>query len=507
MTKSKMSGNQLTKEEVNDRLSSRGIVLLGEYENSDTKARFQCSKEHTWEAKPTNVLHGGTGCPRCSRRKVSLTKEIVSDRLAARGIVMLDEYVHQTVKARFQCSEGHTWAARPNNVLSGKGCPKCGSISSANRKRLPANTVCDRLAEHSIILLGEYVGSQNKARFQCKKGHVWETTPNSVMGGRGCPHCYGKNLPLTKDIVNSRIADRGITLLGNYEGAHASTLFQCNESHTWEARPANILQGKNCPHCDGQFPLSKQIVNERITDRGLILLGEYKNNAKKTVFQCSEGHRWEAAPANVMAGTGCAVCAGNLPLTTEIVNGRIADRGLVLLDEYKNNTVKRRFQCSEGHVWETAPANVLSGRGCTVCAERTSDNDVFYLWIAGPQELVRLRDGEFLLKYGVTSERRKYLRINEVGWNWNVTPNVLAVVKTIGTAIWAERAATRIGQRLTPDYSHLDGWSEFRIVNETELAHFMAIAAEAAEYKIIWRNPVPYIKEYHLEQLKLDLQW
>lgn len=418
---------------------------------------------------------------------------------------MLDEYVHQTVKVRFQCSHGHIWAARPNNVLSGKGCPLCKSISAATRMRLSADTVRNRLASRGITLLGEYADSQTKAQFQCKEGHLWETTPNSVMHHSGCPHCYEKNRPLTKEIVNDRIADRGISLLGDYMGAHASTLFQCSEGHTWQARPNNILHGKSCPHCDGQFPLSKEIVNERIADRGLVMLGEYTNSVTKTLFQCSEGHTWEASPGNVMAGTGCGICAGKYPLTTEIVNARIADRGLVLLDEYINNAVKRRFQCSEGHVWETAPANVLSGRGCTVCADHTSDNDVFYLWISGPQQLVRLRDGEFLLKYGVTSERREDLRIKEIGWAWDTTPNVLAVIKTTGPAIWAEKAAERIGQRLASDYSHLGGWTEFRIVNETELAQLMAIAAEAAEHKIAWNNPVPYIKEFHLDQLKLDL--
>jgi hypothetical protein len=128
------------------------------------------------------------------------------------------------------------------------------------------------------------------------------------------------------------------------------------------------------------------------------------------------------------------------------------------------------------------------------------------LWIAGPQELVQLRDGEYLLEYGVTSERREDLRIKEIGWAWDTTQNVIAVVITMGPAIWAEKAAARIGQCLTSDYSHIDGWTEFRKVNDTELAHFVAIADEAVEYKIVWKNPVPYIKEYHLKQLKLDLQ-
>ena len=449
------------------------------------------------------VNHEVSDQKKMSRKR--LTKETVNRRLTDRCIVMLDDYVHQTVKARFQCSQGHVWPARPNNVLSGKGCPTCGRVSAAKKIRLDADTVRDRLDDRGILLLGRYVSSMAKAQFKCSEGHLWETTPASVMRGSGCPHCYERNQPLSEEVVNTRIADRGITLLGDYKGAHTSTLFECSEGHTWKARPNNILNGKNCPHCAGQFPLSKEIVNERIADRGIVLLGKYTNLGTKTLFQCDEEHIWEASPGNVLAGTGCAICSGNLQLTTKIVNDRIAYRGIVLLDQYINNKTKLRFRCREGHVWETAPSNVLSGRGCHTCADRTSDNDVFYLWLAGQQELVPLKDSEFLIKYGVTSERRKDLRIKEIGWAWNTTPNVLAVVKTMGPAIWAEKTAFGIGRRLTSDYSDLDGWTEFRIVNETELAQFMAVAAAAAEYKIVWRNPIPYIKEYGLKQMSLDL--
>ena len=117
-----------------------------------------------------------------------------------------------------------------------------------------------------------------------------------------------------------------------------------------------------------------------------------------------------------------------------------------------------------------------------------------------------MNDGEFLLKFGVSSERREDMRIKEVAWAWNTTANLLAVVKTMGPAIWAEEAVAKIGRRLNADCSHLNGWTEFRIVNETELAQFMAIAADAAEYKIVWKNPVPYINEPALVQLNLDLQ-
>lgn len=129
---------------------------------------------------------------------------------------MLDEYVRQTVKARFECSCGNVWAAQPNNVLSGRGCPKCGKMSASKKMRLSEETVRSRLADRGITLVGKYETSQSKAKFRCSEGHTWETTPNSVMTRSGCPHCYEGNHPLNKEVVNSRIEVRGITLLGDF---------------------------------------------------------------------------------------------------------------------------------------------------------------------------------------------------------------------------------------------------------------------------------------------------
>ena len=90
-----------------------------------------------------------------------LTKEIVNERLVDRGIVMLDEYVRQTVKARFECSCGNVWEARPNNILSGKGCPECGKISASKKMRLSEETVRDRLAGKGITLISRYETSHS----------------------------------------------------------------------------------------------------------------------------------------------------------------------------------------------------------------------------------------------------------------------------------------------------------------------------------------------------------
>jgi hypothetical protein len=62
------------------------------------------------------------------------------------------------------------------------------------------------------------------------------------------------------------------------------------------------------------------------------------------------------------------------------------------------------------------------------------------------------------------------------------------MIKTLEPATLLEQTASQIGQRLTSDYSHLDGYTEFRIVNKNELIQIISIVDAVAEYRIVWNN-------------------
>lgn len=418
---------------------------------------------------------------------------------------MLDEYVTQTTKSKFQCDCGNVWAARPNNVLSGKGCPKCGKRSMAAKQTINKEVIASRLVGRGIQLIGQYVNTQTKAEFECEHGHHWKAVPNSVLQGNGCPVCAG-NLPLSKDLINLRLAERPLQMISEYAGAHVKALFQCDEGHTWEARPANVLNlERGCPHCAKQFPLTAELVNERISDRGLRLLGEYTNNLTKTTFSCSEGHVWESSPANVLAGTGCPFCAGNIVLSRDIVNDRIRDRGIQQLGDYVNNATPSLFTCNAcGNIWNTAPANVLAGRGCPKCADSTSEDNAFYIWTTDQSPVQDIPSGKRLIKFGRTGVSRGNARIKEVGWKWNVKPQVLLLLETRVPAHWVEAAVRTIGEPLTDTFSGYDGWTEFRIVTDTELAEMVACADSASASRIVWNITLTAGYAKGSQQLKFD---
>ena len=114
---------------------------------------------------------------------------------------------------------------------------------------------------------------------------------------------------LTKEIVNERVADKGIVLVGEYVDTQTKSLFQCSKDHEWLTRPNDVMRGGGCPYCAGNLPLSKEIVNERIAHRGIVMIGEYTQANAKALFQCSKGHKWLARPNHVMRGIGCPSCA------------------------------------------------------------------------------------------------------------------------------------------------------------------------------------------------------
>ncbi|AET24712.1 endonuclease [Escherichia phage vB_EcoS_AKFV33] len=116
---------KLSTEEVNNRLLDRGIVLVGEYINANTKASFRCSVGHVWETKPSVLLNMGFGCPYCSG-KAKLTPEVINQELSNKGIQIVGKYVNNRTPTLFRCENGHEWNTTINAVKNlDSNCPIC----------------------------------------------------------------------------------------------------------------------------------------------------------------------------------------------------------------------------------------------------------------------------------------------------------------------------------------------------------------------------------------------
>jgi hypothetical protein len=174
----------------------------------------------------------------------------------------------------------------------------------------------------------------------------------------------------TREIINSRLKSRNISMLDEYKGQSIKVKFECDKNHTWLATPGNVLRATGCPHCHGGVGYTDEQMYEikSLLDQRGITMGIYKNSITKVAFECKNHHKWQTVLESVITGTGCPYCSKRPPLTKDIVNEKLIGRNIKLISDYKSCHSKAMFECSNGHTWMSVPDNVVrKEQGCPQC--------------------------------------------------------------------------------------------------------------------------------------------
>eukprot|EP00439_Symbiodinium_sp_Y106_P025443 s107_g3.t1 len=255
------------------------------------------------------------GLDKVRERQQSMLDRAQDHAAALGGECLAIGYNNSRTKVPWQCRHGHTWDAVPLSVLNNKTwCPEC----ARNRRRIPLQ----RLQDHArgrggrCLSTSRYCSSRIKVPWQCKLGHTWEATPNTVLyGGSWCPACSRKGRSRKKrslkDLQKHAAALGGLCLSTAYGGMRAPAVWQCNEGHTWQARPQDVLNTKGwCPVCAGNAPLDLRRLQEHAKCRGgEYLARKYVNCVSKVTWKCEHGHTWQATPNSVLnMGQWCPHC-------------------------------------------------------------------------------------------------------------------------------------------------------------------------------------------------------
>jgi hypothetical protein len=264
-----------------------------------------------------------------------------------------------------------------------------------------------------------YMGIDEKMRWRCDKGHVWEATPYHIKHrNQWCPECAGivkLNIEEMRHIAKKR---GGKCLSEEYINLLTKLKWQCKERHEWEATPGNIKSGKWCPYCLGLYKTiedMRKIAKER---GGKCLSEKYINSQTKLKWRCDKGHIWMAVPSSIInAGAWCPDCAGNVQLTIEEMKQIAKSRdGECLSDVYVNADTKLKWRCKKGHEWEANPRNIKHGKQwCPNCGGTVK------LTIEEMRQIAKSRDGECLSEKYVNNRTKLKWRCKK-GHEWKAVP-------------------------------------------------------------------------------------
>jgi hypothetical protein len=306
---------------------------------SQKKFLWECKKKHQWTATVANRVNRGSGCPVCAGKKV-VTGE--NDLETLHPTIALQAYGWNPSQVRpgshkklkWKCTNGHVFTSSPESRLKEKneGCKIC----LKSELLIGFNDLYTTHLEVAMEASGwnprnVFSGDTKKRNWMCEFGHQWLATPSARTRirsgsqgknkGSGCHVCAGKkvvagvnDLATLKPSIAEQAAGwdpKKFTLNSNKRKK-----WICSLGHQWMASIANrTKQELGCPYCSNQRVLSG--FNDLATIEPKLAREAYgwdpktvtRGSDQKRKWKCSEGHIWSANIANRSGrGDGCPTC-------------------------------------------------------------------------------------------------------------------------------------------------------------------------------------------------------
>jgi transposase-like protein len=196
-----MSRRTITIEEMQEMAArSGGHCLSDTYAGVRRPLRWRCAHGHEWEARPEKIA-GGSWCPQCGHE----SKHIGKMRGLAAGYggrCISENYVSVFAPLLWRCAHGHVWQAAPRQIRLGYWCRQCKAAPQRAQQLVAMQDLAR--SRNGQCLSTAYGGHRTKLKWQCEAGHVWETTPATVLRGSWCPHCSAR---LMSTLTSRRLAE------------------------------------------------------------------------------------------------------------------------------------------------------------------------------------------------------------------------------------------------------------------------------------------------------------
>jgi hypothetical protein len=168
------------------------------------------------------------------------------------------QYSGDHIKVPIVCSQHGEFHQTPSSHLQGHGCPRCRPITGKKDTTSFAESLYGNMYDYSAVI---YSGSKTPVTIICPDHGPFEQRPDNHLSGQGCPICgkYRKSMKLRKSL--SRFIQDAVVVHGDkYDYSqvdYVHTMWAvhiiCPEHGVFLQTPDNHLHGNNCPRCRGSI--------------------------------------------------------------------------------------------------------------------------------------------------------------------------------------------------------------------------------------------------------------
>jgi hypothetical protein len=142
--------------------------------------------------RPAEHLRGKIGCNLCTKNPKVDTEYFIKKAKLIHGDkydYSETSYINSNTKVKIICPTHGTFEQFPNNHYR-QNCPECYNRNLTSNMFIDkSNNIHKNKYDYSSI---EYVSSKNKIKITCKEHGEFEQKPNDHISGKGCPKCGHK---------------------------------------------------------------------------------------------------------------------------------------------------------------------------------------------------------------------------------------------------------------------------------------------------------------------------
>lgn len=317
-------------------------------------------------------------------------------------VKILGEIVNWDIDVKCKCLLcGEEFYMRPSSLKRGSIHNKCSYKLRANNRKSSTEKFKQKLykVNENIIVIDEYTKAKIPIKVKCNIcNHVWESTPNNLLRGHGCPICYYKKISdITKEknvdklkvnydipILCRRLQKRFINLLFLTNVDNLTSVISCKCKHcnsVWETSLRNLVNlnsNECCPHCSGRLLNIEQVDGflkaHQITRKNTPL--KWGDKVECVCNICN--YEWSVEADTLLKRKGCPKCLKRIKKTHEVFLQEVnkVNPHIELLSEYINSKTKIKRKCKLcGDISEMLPNDILENV-CKGCASIKARNNL-----------------------------------------------------------------------------------------------------------------------------------
>ena len=239
-------------------------------------------------------------------------------------------YINSKTKVCIICPKHGEFWIRPNDLISGIGCPICGGTNKTTKSDYikKANYVHNNFFNYEKC---NFKTVNDKIIVTCPLHGDFTIKANNHLAGQGCPVCAKKKIKhnicllpkrnaSTKRLTTEEFVEKAKKIHGekySYENtvyikSNQKVNVTCPLHGNFLVTPNHLLSGRGCPQCGKNY----QLTTEEFVEKAKKIHGEkysyenaeYKTTHERLIITCLIHGNFLQSPANHLTGKGCPLC-------------------------------------------------------------------------------------------------------------------------------------------------------------------------------------------------------